>query len=247
MLQLLLDPQTWISLLTLTTLEIVLGIDNLVFLSIITARLPQHQQKSARQFGLGLACISRLLLLAVINWMTHLTFTLFTFNDQSFSLHNIILLIGGLFLLVKGTNEIHQGIVEQENHNGPKGSARFGWVLVQIMFLDIIFSIDSVFTAVGMAQEFIIMAVAIIIAVLLMLVASEFLSRFVQKYPTLKMLALSFLLLVGAVLIADGFNFHVPREYVYFAIAFSIFVEILNIMSGKRRKRAKQKAHKEKA
>lgn len=222
------------SLLTLTALEIVLGVDNIVFISVVTTRLPKHKQKSARQFGLMLACITRLLLLATITWITKLTHVLFTIQGHSFSWRDLVLIAGGLFLLAKGTSEIHMSVVSPDNPVSSKPSARFGWVLIQIMVLDIIFSLDSVITAVGMAQEYIVMATAIVIAVLLMLVASEPLSRFIQKYPTLKMLALSFLLLVGLALIADGFAFHIPREYLYFAIAFSIFVEILNIIAGRR-------------
>jgi predicted tellurium resistance membrane protein TerC len=234
--ELIANPQIWMSLLTLTALEIVLGIDNIVFISVVTSRLPKHKQKSARQFGLLLACLTRLLLLAAITWITKLTYKVFTLFGQPFSWRDIILIVGGLFLLWKGTSEIHMSVVSPDNPIASKPSARYFFVLFQIMTLDIIFSLDSVITAVGMAQEYIVMATAIVIAVLLMLVASEPLSRFIQKYPTLKMLALSFLLLVGMALIADGFAFHIPREYLYFAIAFSIFVEILNIVAGRRRR-----------
>lgn len=235
--ELIANPQVWMSLFTLTALEIVLGIDNIVFISVVTSRLPKHKQKSARQFGLMLACLTRLLLLAAITWMTKLTQVLFTLFGQSFSWRDIILIVGGLFLLAKGTSEIHMSVVSPHNPVSSTPSARYFFVLIQIMMLDIIFSLDSVITAVGMAQEYIIMATAIVIAVLLMLVASEPLSRFIQRYPTLKMLALSFLLLVGVALVADGFSFHIPREYLYFAIAFSILVEILNILAGRRGKR----------
>lgn len=236
MLHLLSEPQAWASLLTLTMLEIVLGIDNLVFLSVITSRVPSNNQKAARQFGLMLACVSRLLLLALITWMTKFTHPLFTIAGQAFSWRDLVLLAGGLFLLAKSTSEIHVDVTPAIPEARSKLSANFWWVIIQIMILDIIFSLDSVITAVGMAQEFVIMALAIIIAVLLMLLASEPLSRFIHAYPTLKMLALSFLLLVGVVLIADGLGFHIPRGYLYFAIAFSIFVEILNILAGRRRR-----------
>jgi predicted tellurium resistance membrane protein TerC len=229
------QPAVWAGLLTLTVLEIVLGIDNLVFISIVTNRLPLQQQKKARQIGLLLACLTRLLLLATISWIVKLTTPLFSLWQQTFSWRDLILIGGGLFLLVKGTSEIHQGMVSSEERPLKKISASFSWVIIQIMFLDIIFSLDSVITAVGMVKEFIVMALAIVIAVLLMLVASEPLSRFIHKYPSLKILALSFLLLVGMALIADGFQVHIPRGYLYFAIAFSIVVEIFNLLSGRRR------------
>jgi len=234
MFTLLLDPQIWASLLTLTILEIVLGIDNLIFLSVMTDRLPIERQKRARQFGLILACLTRLLLLATITWLTHFTNPLFNLAGQTFSCRDLILIAGGLFLLAKGTSEIHVDVTQKTNQLKPTRSTYFMSVILQIMLLDIIFSLDSVITAVGMTQNFIIMALAIIIAVLLMLSASEPLSRLIRTYPTLKILALSFLLLVGMALIADGFAFHIPRGYLYFAIAFSLFVELLNILTGRR-------------
>jgi predicted tellurium resistance membrane protein TerC len=239
MLELFSDPQVWASLLTLTILEVVLGIDNLVFISILTGRLPVAKQKRARQFGLMLACVTRLILLAAITWITKLIHPVFNLFGHVFSWRDLILIAGGLFLLAKSTSEIHVDMsnFQQAQHNKKKSYAvNFIGVLIQIMLLDIIFSLDSVITAVGLAQEFLVMAAAIIIAVLLMILASEPLGRFIQAYPTLKMLALSFLLLVGMVLVADGFSFHVPRGYLYFAIAFSIFVEILNILAGRRKR-----------
>jgi len=236
MLELFLQPQTWASLLTLTLLEIVLGIDNIVFIALISSRLPKSQQKSARRVGLALALITRLLLLATINWLTKLTTPLFSIMGEAFSGRDLILIGGGLFLLAKSTSEIHMDMADNEDEVfNTKRRAVFLSVITQIMFLDIIFSLDSVITAVGMAQEFIIMAIAIVIAVLVMLFASEPINRIINKYPSLKMLALSFLLLVGVVLIADGFDFHVPRGYLYFAIAFSLFVETINIMAGRRK------------
>lgn len=229
----------WVSLLILTALEIILGIDNLVFISIISSRLPKKQQKSARQIGLMLACVTRLLLLAMIIWLTHFTNPLLTILGKSFSLRDLILIGGGIFLIAKSTSEIHDDVSEQYDKKVKVKHAVFLLVIIQIMFLDIIFSLDSIITAVGMTQEFVIMALAIIIAVLMMLLASNPLSKFIQTYPTLKMLALSFLLLVGALLIGDGFGFHMPRGYLYFAIAFSIFVEILNILAGKRKRQIK--------
>lgn len=235
MLALFTHTETWIALLTLTVLEIILGIDNLVFISVITARLPKDKQKAARQIGLLLACVTRLLLLAAITWMTRFTNPLFILFGQGFSARDLILIVGGLFLLAKATSEIHVDVSNDVRETKSRRAAQFVVVVVQVMFLDIIFSLDSVITAVGLAQEYIIMALAIIIAIVTMIWASTPLSRFIAAYPTVKMLALSFLILVGAVLIADGFSFHIPRGYIYFAIAFSLFVEILNILAGRRR------------
>lgn len=227
----------WIALSTLTALELVLGIDNLVFLAVVTSQLPKVQQKSARHVGLTLACLMRLLLLATLSWMMQLTTPLLTLLDQTFSGRDLILIIGGLFLLVKGTQEIHQnviGIDKKPRFNSAK-QYLYCSVILQIMVLDIIFSLDSVITAIGLAQEFLTMALAIIIAIIAMIFASEPLSRFINAYPTLKILALSFLLLIGAVLIADGFKFHIPRSYIYFAIVFSLFVESINLIAQKKR------------
>lgn len=238
MFELFFSPEAWISLFTLTTLEIILGIDNLVFISIVTHRLPQAQQRSARQFGLLLACLTRLLLLATITWMTKFTHPLFTLVDHVFSVRDLILILGGLFLIAKGTSELHLNVTAAgKNKNCLHRHSRFSMVIIQIMLLDIIFSLDSVITAVGMAQEFIIMALAIIIAIALMIWASGPLSHFINTYPNLKILGLSFLLLIGLVLVADGFGLHVPRAYLYFAIAFSIFVEWLNILASRWRQR----------
>lgn len=232
MLELFFSPEAWISLLTLTALEIVLGIDNLVFISLVTNRLPKPQQRGARQFGLVLACLTRLLLLATISWMTRFTQPLFTLAGHAFSGRDLILSLGGVFLLAKGTSELHLNVSEiDEKSNKLRQFSRFSVVIIQIMLLDIIFSLDSVITAVGMAQEFIIMALAIIVAIGLMIWASGPLSRFINTYPSLKILGLSFLLLIGLVLVADGFGLHVPRGYLYFAIAFSVFVEWLNILA----------------
>lgn len=241
MLEFLSNPQIWASLVTLTALEIVLGVDNLVFISVITSKLPAEKQKHARRFGLLLACITRLLLLGAITGLTKFTQPIFTLFGQSFSCRDLVMLAGGLFLLAKSTSEIHVDVAQQTYKFKFARAMSFTVVIIQIMLLDIIFSLDSVITAVGMTQEFMVMAAAIIIAVLLMLFATEPLNRFIQTYPTLKMLALSFLLLVGVVLIADGLEFHVPRGYLYFAIAFSIFVEILNIVAGRRAKNAQNK------
>ena len=225
------------SLLTLTALEIVLGIDNLVFISIMSNRLPVEQQSSARRTGLALAVITRLLLLASIAWLAGVTAPLFSVFDHPVSLRDLILLGGGMFLLAKGTSEIHATVegVEEEIHHAK--AASFVTVIIQIMILDIVFSLDSVITAIGMANQLSIMAAAIIIAVTVMLFAADPLSRFIHEHVSVKMLALSFLILVGAVLVADGMGFHVPKGYLYFAIAFSVGVEALNLAATKRRRR----------
>jgi predicted tellurium resistance membrane protein TerC len=241
MIEFLTNPDTWLSLLTLTMLEIILGIDNLVFLTIASNNLPPHKQKLARKVGLLFAVISRLALLASLYWLAGLTTPWFTLFGQELSGRDLILIGGGLFLLVKGTKEIHSGIIQCETGSPeevrPTGKyAKFWSVIVQIMILDIIFSLDSVITAVGMTRQFSVMAAAIIIAVLAMLFASEPLSRLINKYMSLKMLALSFLLLVGVVLIADGLDFHIPRGYVYFAMLFSLSVEALSIFASRYKK-----------
>jgi predicted tellurium resistance membrane protein TerC len=231
------DPQIWASLLTLTALEIVLGIDNLVFIAILAGRLPVERQDRARQVGLALALITRLALLASIVWIIGLTQPLFEVLGRAVSWRDIILIAGGLFLLYKGTREIHDRLEGDAPHE-PAGSATasFGGVVVQIMLLDIVFSLDSVITAVGMANELWVMAAAIVIAVLLMLAASGPLAAFVDRHPTVKMLALSFLLLIGMTLIADGAGFHVPKGYIYAAISFSVVVELLNQLAARRRR-----------
>ncbi|CDH47303.1 MAG: TerC family protein [Candidatus Competibacteraceae bacterium] len=234
--ELLFDPQVWISLLTLTALEIVLGIDNLVFISILSNRLPIQQQPAARRTGLALAVITRLLLLASIAWLANVTTPLFTVLEHPVSLRDLILLVGGLFLLAKGTTEIHATVDGVEEEMRAAKPARFVSVIVQIMILDIVFSLDSVITAVGMAQHLEVMAAAIIIAVGIMLFAAEPLSRFIRDNVSVKMLALSFLILVGMALLADGLHFHIPKGYLYFAIAFSVGVEALNLAATKRRR-----------
>jgi predicted tellurium resistance membrane protein TerC len=232
------DPNAWASLLTLTALEIVLGIDNIIFISIMANRLPESQQAKARQFGLALALISRLALLASIAWIVKLTDPIFTIFDMGISVRDLILLFGGLFLLYKGTAEIHHTMEGHAEDGGPsRVSATFSGVIMQIMVLDIVFSLDSVITAVGMASQLPVMITAVVIAVAVMLFAAGPTSRFVQNHPTVKMLALSFLILVGVALIADGLHFHIPKGYLYFAIAFSVAVEMLNLAASKRRRR----------
>ncbi len=233
----LLDPQIWASLLTLTALEIVLGIDNLLFIAILSNKLPENQQKTARRTGLALAVITRLLLLASIFWLAKATEPLFSVFEHPVSVRDLILLGGGLFLLAKGTTEIHATVDGVEEDIKHAQSAGFLAVIIQIIILDIVFSLDSVITAVGMAQQLGVMAAAIIIAIGVMLVAAEPLSRFINENVSVKILALSFLILVGVALIADGLGFHIPKGYLYFAIAFSVGVEILNLMATKRRRK----------
>jgi predicted tellurium resistance membrane protein TerC len=233
------DPQIWASLVTLTALEIVLGIDNLVFIAILVGRLPADRRDSARRLGLALAVLTRLALLASIAWIIGLTRPVFELFEHGFSWRDIILIGGGLFLLYKGTREIHERLEGEKEgeHAGAQVAASFGGVIAQIMVLDIVFSLDSVITAVGMANELWVMAAAVIIAVLIMLAASGPLARFVDRHPTIKMLALSFLLLIGTTLIADGIGFHVPKGYIYAAIGFSVMVEALNQVAARRRRR----------
>jgi predicted tellurium resistance membrane protein TerC len=239
------DPHLWASLVTLTALEIVLGIDNLVFIAIEVGRLPESRRGSARRLGLALAVLTRLALLASIAWIIGLTAPIFELFEHGFSWRDVILIAGGLFLLYKGTREIHErleGEEEGEHAGAARGTASFAAVIAQIMVLDIVFSLDSVITAVGMANELWVMAAAVVIAVLIMLAASGPLARFVDRHPTIKMLALSFLLLIGTTLIADGVGFHVPRGYIYAAIGFSVLVEALNQIAARRRRRHREAA-----
>ena len=223
------DPQVWISLLTLTALEIVLGIDNIIFISILAGKLPKEQQAKARQLGLSLALVTRLLLLSGIAWIAKLTTPLFTVFDFSISGRDLILLIGGLFLIAKSTFEIHEKLEGEESHGTPKAAASFTSVIIQILLLDIVFSLDSVITAVGMASQLWIMITAVIIAMGVMLMFAGAISDFVHKHPTLKMLALSFLILIGVSLMAEGLHQHIPKGYIYFSMAFSCAVEFINL------------------
>ncbi|MES2208899.1 MAG: TerC family protein [Chloroflexota bacterium] len=227
--ELLTSPETWIALLTLTVLEIVLGIDNIVFISILTGKLPLAQQARARTIGLGLAMGMRILLLLTISWVIGLTAPLLTLLGQELSGRDLILIGGGMFLLAKATLEIHETLEGEDSHSVARGSASFGAVLVQIALLDVVFSLDSVITAVGMADEVLVMIAAVVIAIGVMLIAAGPLAAFVARHPTVKMLALSFLLLIGMSLVADGLDLHVPKGYVYFAMGFSVFVEMLNL------------------
>jgi predicted tellurium resistance membrane protein TerC len=238
------NPQIWLSLITLTALEIVLGVDNLVFLAILTNRLPEAQRPLGRKVGLALALGTRLLLLATLAWVVTLTQPIIEVSGRGFSWRDLILIGGGLFLLVKATHEIHNTMEGEETDDAggtplPPVYPAFVSVVIQIAIIDIIFSLDSVITAVGMANQLWVMALAVVASMLLMLIASTPLSNFVSRHPTVKMLALSFLLLIGVVLIADGFGLHIPKGYIYFALAFSVGVEALNHdMRRKRRKAA---------
>ena len=223
------SPETWIALLTLTVLEIVLGIDNIIFISILAGKLPAGEQPRARTVGLTLAMVTRILLLLSLTGIMRLTRPLFSPFGHPFSGRDLILLLGGLFLLWKSTREIHDKLEGEEGQQNVKVGATFGGVIVQIALLDIVFSLDSVITAVGMVRQVGVMIAAIVLAVLVMLVAAGPISNFVHRHPTLKMLALSFLLLIGVTLIADGLGQHIPKGYVYFAMGFSVFVESLNL------------------
>jgi predicted tellurium resistance membrane protein TerC len=223
------DPNAWIALVTLTALEIVLGVDNIVFISILSSKLPKHQQGRGRITGLGMALFGRVALLLSLSWIMGLVEPLFTVLGREFSWRDLILVAGGLFLLVKATAEIHEAI-EGEVHEHVNGaSVSFAAVIAQIAALDLVFSLDSVITAVGMANDIPVMILAVVIAILFMMWSAGRVAAFIEQHPTVKMLALSFLLLVGVALIADGFGVHIPRGYVYFAMAFSVFVEVLNL------------------
>ncbi len=246
MIELLSNPAAWISLVTLTLLEIVLGIDNIIFISILSSKLPQEQQKKARQLGLALAMITRVLLLLSLSWVMSLTSDLFNMGSWvnltdeewlkklAISGRDIILIIGGLFLIYKSTHEIHLKLEGEEDEGGSTKVHTFAGVITQILILDVVFSLDSVITAVGMAEHVEIMIAAVIIAVLVMMVSASSISNFVNKHPTVKMLALSFLLLIGVSLLAEGFDQHIPKGYIYFAMAFSILVEMLNLKMKKK-------------
>jgi predicted tellurium resistance membrane protein TerC len=226
------DPQAWIALATLTALEIVLGIDNIIFISILVGQLPSAQRNRARLLGLSMAMIMRIVLLLSITWVMSLTRPLFTLV-QEISGRDIILILGGLFLLAKSTFEIHNSLEGHESHRERRAVASFAGILVQIAILDIVFSLDSVITAVGMAQHLPVMILAIVIAVIVMMVSARKIGEFVDTHPTIKILALSFLIMVGVALIAEGFDLHIPKGYIYFSMAFSVGVEMLNMKMRK--------------
>ncbi len=228
------NPEIWIALVTLTALEVVLGIDNVIFISILAGKLPEERQRAARRLGLLGAMFTRLLLLLSLAWIIRLTAPFFSVLGHEISGRDLILFVGGLFLLAKATHEIHDKLEGEEGHANPKGASSFAGVVVQIMLLDVVFSLDSVITAVGMVRVVWVMAAAIVIAVGVMLIAVEGISSFVDRHPTVKMLALSFLLLIGFALVAEGFHHAIPKGYIYFAMGFSVFVEMLNLRMRKK-------------
>jgi predicted tellurium resistance membrane protein TerC len=240
MTELLTDPQAWIALATLTALELVLGIDNVIFISILVDKLPRAQRELARRIGLGMAMFMRIGLLLVLSWIVGLVAPLFTVLGQAISGRDLILIVGGLFLIWKSTSEIHQSLEGEEGAASSAVKATFAAVIVQIMLIDIVFSLDSIITAVGMVSRIEVMVTAVVLSVALMMLFAGPIGRFVSDHPTIKVLALSFLVVIGVVLIAEGFDHHVPKGYIYFAMAFSVCVELLNI---RMRRRAVQPAH----
>jgi predicted tellurium resistance membrane protein TerC len=235
------SPEAWVALATLTVLEIVLGIDNVVFISILADRLPEHQRARARRLGLAMAMGSRIVLLASLAWIMGLVQPLFQIMGHPFSGRDLILIVGGLFLLWKATHEIHEKLEGEEQGAGAgRTAATLGSVVAQIAVLDIVFSLDSVITAVGMADDLVVMILAIVVAVGIMMLSADAVGSFVSRHPTVKMLALSFLLLIGVALVADGMGLHIPKGYIYFAMGFSVFVEMLNL---RLRKPAKEPVH----
>ncbi|MDQ3070056.1 MAG: TerC family protein [Acidobacteriota bacterium] len=228
------DPQAWVALFTLTMLEIVLGVDNVIFISILAGKLPPDQQARARKLGLILAMVSRILLLFSLAWIIKLTAPWFTIVGQEISGRDLILLVGGLFLIAKATHEIHDKLEGEEGHGSSRVAASFTSVLIQIMLLDVVFSLDSVITAVGMADDLPVMVAAVIIAVGVMMLSASAISAFVDRHPTVKILALSFLILIGVSLVGEGFGHHIPKGYIYFAMAFSVFVEMINLRVRKK-------------
>ena len=236
MLEALMTPEVFLSLATLTFLEIVLGIDNVIFVALMAGRLPEKQRPAARTLGLGLALIFRVIMLFGLVWIAHLEEPVFSVAQFDVSWRDVILMAGGLFLIVKATLEIHHSVEGEAGHHAGAASAAFGMVVFQIVLIDIVFSLDSVITAVGMTDHLPVMITAVAIAMAIMLLASGAVASFIERHPTTKMLALSFLLLIGVALVADALHFHIPRGYLYFAIAFSLFVETLNIFARRARK-----------
>ena len=233
------SPDAWIALATLTVLEIVLGIDNIVFISILAGKLPEEQQARARTVGLLLAMVMRIVLLFSIAWVIGLTAPWFSLLGQEISGRDLILLAGGLFLLAKATHEIHDKLEGEEGHGDTRVTATFAGVIAQILLLDAVFSLDSVITAVGMADDLAVMVIAVVVAVAVMLFAAAAISSFVERHPTVKILALSFLLLIGMSLVAEAFEVHIPKGYIYFAMGFSVFVEAINLRIRGRRQPVK--------
>tara|TARA_Y100001934_G_C12369597_1_gene785531 strand:+ start:1313 stop:2149 length:837 start_codon:yes stop_codon:yes gene_type:complete len=233
--ELLTNPEIWAAFATLTVLEIVLGIDNIIFISILCDRLPKHQQATGRFVGLGLAMVMRILLLLSLSWVMGLTADLFAVAGQAISGRDLILLLGGAFLMIKATREVHNSLEGEMGHGGGAGKASLASVLVQIAIIDMVFSLDSVITAVGLVQQVPVMIAAIVTAVIVMMAAAVPISRFVERHPTVKMLALAFLLLIGLTLMGEGLDVHTPKGYIYFAMAFSFSVEMLNIRAKRKR------------
>jgi predicted tellurium resistance membrane protein TerC len=238
MIELLTSPEAWAALLTLTALEIVLGIDNVIFISVIVSRIPEAQARRARQIGLALALVFRIVLLSLLVWLIGLTEAVITLKGMPFSWRDLILIGGGLFLIGKATHEIHQEVEAGEDEDRASGRNAFLLVIAQIIVIDVVFSLDSIITAIGMAQDLEIMVAAVMIACFIMYVSSGPVAKFVADHPTTKMLALAFLVLIGVALVADGFKFHIPRGYVYFAIVFSAAVEFFNVLAKRNRKKA---------
>ena len=238
MIELLTSPEAWAALLTLTALEIVLGIDNVIFLSVIVSRIPEPQARRARQIGLALALVFRIVLLSLLVWLIGLTEAVVTVQGLAFSWRDLILIGGGLFLIAKATHEIHQEVEGGEDDDRASSGSAFLLVIAQIIVIDVVFSLDSIITAIGMAQDLEIMVAAVVIACVIMYVSSGPVAKFVAEHPTTKMLALAFLVLIGVALVADGFKFHIPRGYIYFAIVFSAGVEFFNVLAKRNRKKA---------
>ena len=238
MIELLTSPEAWAALLTLTALEIVLGIDNVIFISVIVSRIPEVQARRARQIGLALALVFRIVLLSLLVWLIGLTQAVITVKGLAFSWRDLILIGGGLFLIGKATHEIHQEVEAGEDDDRASDRSAFMLVIAQIIVIDVVFSLDSIITAIGMAQNLEIMIAAVMIACFIMYVSSGPVAKFVADHPTTKMLALAFLVLIGVALVADGFKFHIPRGYIYFAIAFSAAVEFFNVLAKRNRRKA---------
>lgn len=242
MIELLTSPEAWAALLTLTALEIVLGIDNVIFISVLVSRIPEPHATRARQIGLLLALVFRIILLSLLVWLIGLTEPVITVKSVALSWRDIILIGGGMFLIAKATHEIHAEVEAGEGETDERSAASaFFWVIIQIIVVDLVFSLDSIITAIGMAQDLEIMVAAVVIACVVMYISSGPVARFVAEHPTTKMLALAFLVLIGVALVADGFKFHIPRGYIYFAIAFSAAVEFFNVLAKRNRRKSKVK------
>jgi predicted tellurium resistance membrane protein TerC len=243
LIDLLTDPHAWASFLALSAMEVVLGIDNVVFISLLVSRLPKERRLTARRIGLSLALVFRVIMLGGIAWVIHLTTPIFSVGGYDFSWRDLILIAGGLFLLVKGTREIHESIEGEGEEGGPARVAdTMVSAILQIAVIDLVFSVDSIITAVGMADHIEVMIAAVAVAILVMYFASEPVAHFIERHPTTKMLALAFLLLIGAALVADGMHFHIPRGYIYFAMAFAAGVEVVNVIALRNRRRAAEQA-----